>query len=393
MSQTVTSNWETTHLGVLINPASSGGKAKKLWPKISKALKKDFPKMSYYFTECVGDGMTKCKKLLGEGCDTILVISGDGVINEASNEIVKSQKKVALAVIPLGTGSDFSKVVYQGKQKELKIQDFVNVIKKGLTRMYDVGKTKYYPTKDMDYREERYFVNIASVGMSALISAKVNKSSKKLGFLSYSWSCFETSVAYNFPPFTWTAFDKEQIDFDEEAKKGKKKEQEEQEEQEQEKEKEKEKQKEETIKYSDQLGEPWRLQNRYRKSQPETQKCAFFAMGIGRYFGGGMKVCPNSIVDDGLLDCLVMPSAGLIGTAELLLKVRYGAHLKVKGTHYWRAKGIKFGLPDSIWKLSEKKRKKELENYRIELEGEAVGFLPAKFQVVKNILRVIVSDN
>eukprot|EP01155_Anaeramoeba_flamelloides_P012665 Anaeramoba_flamelloidesa333034_13.p1 GENE.a333034_13~~a333034_13.p1 ORF type:complete len:119 (-),score=27.97 a333034_13:22-378(-) len=113
-------------------------------------------------------------------------------------------------------------------------------------------------------------------------------------------------------------------------------------------------------------------------------------MGIGRFFGGGMMVCPKSIVNDGYFDCCVAPSVSLKETIQIMIQMRSGSHIKSKGVSYTRGKGVKLELPKSIWKLSEKKRKRELDNYRIELEGEDVGFLPAKFEVVPKALNIIV---
>ncbi|KAJ6241612.1 hypothetical protein M0813_00315 [Anaeramoeba flamelloides] len=403
MSKNQKSTWTTTHLGVIVNPTSSKGKAKKMWPEILKELKKNFKKISFYFTERKRDGFVKSRKLIEEGCNTILVISGDGVINEVANEIIKSQKKIALAIIPIGTGSDTAKPIYKMMQDKLKINDFIRIIKKGDLQVYDVGKAKYYTTKALDTRVERYFVNIASVGITAYISSKVNKSSKKLGAMSYAWSCLQTTTSYSFPPTLWTVFDRKdfpkvenkkngkvekekeiEIEIQEEEEEEEKEEEGVKEEQEEEEEKEKEKEKTNLI------GSHWGMEEKYNISPTQKKKIAFFAMGIGRFFGGGMMVCPKSIVNDGYFDCCVAPSVSLKETIQIMIKLRSGSHLKLDGISYTRGKGVKLELPKSIWKLSEKKRKKELDNYQIELEGEDVGFLPAKFEVVPKALNVIV---
>lgn len=60
-----------------------------------------------------------------------------------------------------------------------------------------------------------------------------------------------------------------------------------------------------------------------RDGEPE-ELCAYgFAIGNGRYAGGGAPIAPDALLDDGLVDLLVVPAAGLapamLGYLKLLL--------------------------------------------------------------------------
>jgi lipid kinase YegS len=65
-------------------------------------------------------------------------------------------------------------------------------------------------------------------------------------------------------------------------------------------------------------------------SAPEfTWEGAFFALAIGngRCAGGGFQICPRSLLDDGLLDVVLIPSMPRIHLLALLDDLRRGTHL------------------------------------------------------------------
>ena len=63
--------------------------------------------LSFQFSNSVEDGHGKARRAIKEGVDTILVVGGDGIINTIGAELVGS--KVALGVIPTGSGNGFAR--------------------------------------------------------------------------------------------------------------------------------------------------------------------------------------------------------------------------------------------------------------------------------------------
>lgn len=101
------------------------------------------------------------------------------------------------------------------------------------------------------------------------------------------------------------------------------------------------------------------------------------AFGIGRYSGGGMRQVPEAVLDDGLLDVTLIPSdtfPSIICHAYKLFTARF---LTVPGVIPSRGKEIDV-LPDN-----------EDEPAVVEVDGEILGHLPVRMEVLPDQLRVL----
>jgi len=101
------------------------------------------------------------------------------------------------------------------------------------------------------------------------------------------------------------------------------------------------------------------------------------ACSNGRYFGGGMHVAPEARVDDGLLDVVVgdaMTRTQLLGLLPRIYGGRHIGHPAV-ATHRGRRVRIEPAEEDV--------------SARVELDGEALGRVPAVCEVVPGALRVV----
>jgi diacylglycerol kinase (ATP) len=102
------------------------------------------------------------------------------------------------------------------------------------------------------------------------------------------------------------------------------------------------------------------------------------AIANGRYFGGAMKIAPEAEVDDGLFDVVCL---GDFGKAEILWKgtrVYKGAHLGMDKVTSRRAR-IVDAEPVNAGDAVE-----------IDLDGENIGKLPARFTLVPRALSMVV---
>lgn len=95
----------------------------------------------------------------------------------------------------------------------------------------------------------------------------------------------------------------------------------------------------------------------------------------GAFFGGGMHVAPGARADDGLLDAVVVPAFSKPRLLAELPRIYAGTHLRVAGVVGARGRRIEaLPLGEPAW---------------VELDGEPVGRLPARFEVVPGALRVL----
>jgi diacylglycerol kinase (ATP) len=116
-----------------------------------------------------GDAVVLAREAALHGADTVLVVGGDGTLNEAANGLAGSPTR--LAVIPHGTGNVFAREVGLPKTVE------------GCLGLLDEGKTIEIP---LARAEERYFVLLASAGFDAEVVERMSSRQKNfLGMAAY----------------------------------------------------------------------------------------------------------------------------------------------------------------------------------------------------------------
>jgi YegS/Rv2252/BmrU family lipid kinase len=96
----------------------------------------------------------------------------------------------------------------------------------------------------------------------------------------------------------------------------------------------------------------------------------------GSRFGGGMRIAPEARVDDGLFDVVIIPQLRMTALLRKLPKLYAGTHLADPITTFCRGRVIEADEePGSV---------------RIELDGEPLGTLPARFEMLPAALRILV---
>jgi diacylglycerol kinase family enzyme len=60
----------------------------------------------------------------------------------------------------------------------------------------------------------------------------------------------------------------------------------------------------------------------------------------GRYYGGGYKVSPGSLPDDGLMEVYLVDSMPKIRMAGVILSMKHAGHLKNPAVHMIRTKEL-----------------------------------------------------
>ncbi|KAA6347466.1 Diacylglycerol kinase [termite gut metagenome] len=162
--------------GVIYNPKAGTRKVQKRWQAIKDYM--DSKKLIYDYIQSEGFGSVErlAKLLANNGYRTIVVVGGDGALNDAINGIMNSnaenKKDIAIGIIPNGIGNDFAK--YWG----LSIDDYkkaIDWIINNRRKKIDIGYCSYYVEKK---REQRYFLNAVNIGLGARI-VQINDQTKR----------------------------------------------------------------------------------------------------------------------------------------------------------------------------------------------------------------------
>ena len=98
--------------GVIYNPKAGTRKVQKRWKEIKEYM--DSRGVSYDYVQSEGFGSVErlAGILANNGYRTIVVVGGDGALNDAINGIMSSnaedKREIAIGIIPNGIGNDFA---------------------------------------------------------------------------------------------------------------------------------------------------------------------------------------------------------------------------------------------------------------------------------------------
>lgn len=97
-------------------------------------------------------------------------------------------------------------------------------------------------------------------------------------------------------------------------------------------------------------------------------KSLLMAVGNGRFFGGGMQICPEADVEDGRFDVCIVGDVDKFRLVMMLSRVYSGTHMTHPLVTYERATEVIVHGPA---------------DFHIQADGELVGQLPATFRIEK----------
>ncbi len=279
----------TMHVRAIVNPNSSHGRTRGAWPRIAEALAAQIGPLETVFTDAPLAATERTREALREGVDLVIAVGGDGTVNEVVNgffappredvEDVPLRPEAELAVLMSGTGGDFRKTFEFAPDLHGQIQH----IARGAIRTIDVGRLDY--TDHQGKQAARYFINIASFGLSGVASASVNKASftKRInGRFAFFMAGLRATLGYKMPRV--------------------------------------------------------RLQVDDQPAHEIGVNVA--AICNGRYFGGGMHMAPEARPDDGLFDVVIMHDMSTLDMLRDPNAIYRGTHIQKPKTMHMRGRRI-----------------------------------------------------
>jgi diacylglycerol kinase family enzyme len=160
----------------IVNRAAGGGRTEKDWPLISQYLEKHGIIFESHFTNRRLHASIIARNKIKEGYSRIIVVGGDGTMNEVINGVFAqcriSTTEVMLGMISVGTGNDWARMFnipadYEGA---------VLTIKQQKTFIQDAGLVSY---RKNGKEWKRYFINIAGMGFGARVVERSNRMKDK----------------------------------------------------------------------------------------------------------------------------------------------------------------------------------------------------------------------
>lgn len=268
------------------NKTAAGGRVGTQWDRIARAVTDAYGLGEVAFTERVGHGAELAEAAVRGGVTRLVVVGGDGTMNEALNGYLAAgggQRGAELALYPLGTGGDLARSL------GLEGADHDGFIRNATARAVDVGKLTV--AGDDGQIITRHFLNIASAGSTGAIVDRVNRSSKRFGpKAAFVWGTLKGLSAYR----------------------------------------------------------NQRVRIRVDDTFEEEVLISLVAVANGRFFGGGMKIAPEATLDDGLFDLCIVGDIGVGTFVRHGPKLYRGEHGALADVRFLRGRRVELTAVENV---------------------------------------------
>jgi len=145
---------------LIVNPAAGRGAVHATLPFVRSAFAAHGID-NVYESAAPGDEERLAVRAVRDGVQTIVAVGGDGTCSHIANAILRSAAPCRLAVVPVGTGNDFAKILgLNGYAPE----QIANLVARGEATRIDVGLS-----------DGHYFLNSCGFGFDASVLEASNR--------------------------------------------------------------------------------------------------------------------------------------------------------------------------------------------------------------------------
>jgi YegS/Rv2252/BmrU family lipid kinase len=175
---------ERRPLVLLVNPASGGGRALKLLPRVEAVLDSRRAAFRVVRTKSLAHGIDQALGAVGAG-ELPVVVSGDGMVGAIGGAMAGSE--TPLGIVPGGRGNDLARVLGIPTDPAAATE----IVLAGHDRAIDVGEVNGHR-----------FLGIASVGFDSDANRRANEARFIRGNLVYLYAALRTMVSWRAARFT-----------------------------------------------------------------------------------------------------------------------------------------------------------------------------------------------
>ena len=307
---------------LVVNPRSANGVTARHFDTIAQAVRGAIGDVEPAFTERAMHAADLARAALRNGHDLVIAVGGDGTVNEVVNGFFEPprpgepprpvQPGAAMALLPRGTGGDLRRSL--GLNGDLL---HCAACLKRPAAPADVGRVDY--TTDAGARASRFFINVGEVGVGAKVVEIANRSSKLLGGkMSFKIASLRALAGWH----------------------------------------------------------DLRIRVFFDDEPPQDLSVTTLAIANGKYFGGGMMVAPEALLDDGVFHVTIWSGYGL---SDFVLKgasMYDGSHVNLEGTRTRTARTVRVEALGTA-------------PVGVEVDGERLGRLPATFSLLPGALQLV----
>jgi diacylglycerol kinase (ATP) len=288
-------------IGLILNGISL--RKKSFYKELLPILKKNFT-VDVFETHSRNHAFDLAGKTVYKKYDLIIAAGGDGTVHQVVNGLLQEQHNTRmlppLAILPLGSGNDFAHAV--GATKNINL--FIEKIKAFQLRSIDVGEITCRRNRTGLETKTRYFVNVADTGMGPEVVSRLSRNGRPFGSaIAYYESILATFFSY-------------------------------------------------TPKVLSASSTAFEWNDRVRT----------FAIANGKYFGSGLCIAPDAILDDGTFNIFAVGPVSVLDFILQSVPLKLGRRINHSHVNYFTCQEVQL---------------KGDEDLSIETDGEFCGWLPA----------------
>jgi len=273
-------------LVVAINPTASFGKGRDVGPAVVQTLRALGHDVTSLQEPDFEQLQEAGRRAVATRPDALIVVGGDGMVNLGTNLVVGTT--VPLGVVPSGTGNDMARGLgIPHHSTEASIEALIAALAKP-PRLIDTGRIEYTDDESGE-PATRWFACVLSAGFDATVNERANRMQHPKGASRYLLALV-LELARLKP-----------------------------------------------IAYR--LG---------LDGQEKPIEAMLVSIGNNVSLGGGMKVTPDALVDDGLLDVLVVRPLSRLAFLRIFPRVFRGTHVTDRRVSIDRAKVVTLDSPTAV---------------------------------------------
>ena len=174
---------QTVH--VILNPKSGGGRGARLREEIQRELSARGVDVVLLETRFAGHARDLALEAVANGATLVAAAGGDGTIHDVANGLLRSERRVPLAIIPGGTGNDFAKVVPGASSRNSAF----DVIARPAFQDFDAGFVEWNNGSE-------YFVNGMGTGIDVEVVRQILKLPRLPGAIKYLLGLLRALAVY-----------------------------------------------------------------------------------------------------------------------------------------------------------------------------------------------------
>lgn len=302
---------------VVVNEHAGGGAMADIFRRTEHHLIDLLGAIEVAFTDGEGHAIGIVRDGLRQGFGRVIVGGGDGTLNECVNGFFDEDGAPIAPDAELALLSGGTGGDFRKTLGIRSTEDAMAALAGGRVIPVDVGKVSFTGKQGPTHR---HFLNIASFGLSGLVDQNIGAWRRMGGAVAYFGATLKSMWGWKNP--------KVQLTLDGETM--------------------------------------------------APRPIITVAVGNGRYFGGGMKICPDARLDSGVFEITVLGDLSRLELIMLSRSIYDGAHVYNPKVTVRRAKVV-VATPEPG------------RDVHLDIDGEPLGTLPARFELLPRALRLVVS--